>query len=106
MRDKTDAWKSTDPSPLWLMIPQQAFDLLEGLRLEMFAIECKEASDDMDGALKQNKVLARCVGGFKITKQMQLCIQGYRKAIIAVDPAFVDHDPGLKGYSYRVYITK
>jgi hypothetical protein len=66
VRDKeTDAWKSTDPNPLWLMIPQQAFDVLEGPRLDMFAIECKEAGDDMDGALKQNKVRAKCVGGPK-----------------------------------------
>ena len=62
---ETDAWKSTDPNPLWLMIPQRTFDVLENLRLEMFAAECKEAGDDMDDALKRNKLRAKCVGSLK-----------------------------------------
>jgi hypothetical protein len=60
-----DTWSSTDANCLWLTIPQQTFDVLEKLRLEMFAIECKEAGDDMDDAVKKNKVRAKCVGSLK-----------------------------------------
>ena len=63
--DKDDVWSSTDANSLWLMIPQQAFDVLEKLRVEMFAIECKEAGDDMDDAVKKNKVRAKYVGSLK-----------------------------------------
>ena len=60
-----DTWSSMDANCLWLTIPQQAFDVLERLRLDIFAIECKEAGDDMDDALKRNKVQAKCVGSLK-----------------------------------------
>ena len=79
-------WNSTDPNSLWLTIPQQTFDVLESLRLQMFAIECKEAGDDMDDALKRNKVRAKCVGSLKSLRKRNRAFKAIERLSLRSTP--------------------
>jgi hypothetical protein len=65
MKTKGGSWANVDANGLWLMIPQVTFDALEKARSDMFAQERKDVGDDIDDALKRNRVRAEAVGCLK-----------------------------------------
>ena len=64
MKGKEDgAWATVDANELWLIIPQATFNALEKARSNMFAQDRKDAGNDIDDALKRNRMRAKALGG-------------------------------------------
>ena len=83
------AWANVDANELWLMIPQVTFDALEKARSDMFSQERKDAGDDIDDALKRNRIRAKAVGGLK-----SLC--KYNRVFKAIERLSIQsHAPAL-----------